>query len=243
MYTGQTKSLKSVLWKVFNNPLVADLAYEQAAEFAIEAIRLIGAPLAYETKVTKPIQVVDHKALGPINSIKTNGIRAMLDPNATDEEKYALTYATDTFHQNAGCDGDCVELLDSELTYTVQSNIITTSFKSGYIQISYERLAVDEDDFPLVPDDQDTLLAIEYYILFRYFEPLWIMGKITDKAFNYIDTKKCWYMGAANTSLTLEGPDHLEAVMNTINRLIVNTNAHKNFFKEAGKKEKFRRYN
>lgn len=235
MTNSNVVSLKTILWKVLNNPLVAGITYEQAAEFAIEAIRLIGRPLAYISKTSSPIQICDHKGIIPANIIKVNSVKGLVEK---DDYGVAMTYATDSFHSDAQCE----ECDSAELTYTIQAGIITTSFKEGYVKISYDSLPVDEDNFPLVADDQDNLLAIEYYIIYRFLEPLWLMGKITDKSFNYIDQKKCWYMGAANTSLTIANIDHMEAIMNTINRLIINSNAHSNFFKESGKKERIRKF-
>ena len=41
---------------------------------------------------------------------------------------------------------------------------------------------------------QKVQLALEYYILSRYLEPLWMMGKITDKAFEYVQQKRYFYI-------------------------------------------------
>ena len=242
MYNGKTTSLKTVLWKVLNNPLASEITYEQAGEFAIEAIRLIGAPLQYIDRVTPPIQVIEHKAVLPSNYLFIRQVRFMTNSDNYESDTLALTYATDTFHPNFKCvEEGCEDF--REMTYTIQGGIITTSFSDGYVQASYKALATDEDGFPMVPDDQDTLLAIEYYILFRFIEPLWIVGKITDKAFEYIVQQKSWYLGAANTSLQIASIDHLEAITSTINRLILNSTAHDSFYKGQGKRERIKKYN
>jgi len=235
MTNGNVVSLKTILWKVLNNPLTTGLTYEQAAESAIEALRLIGRPLTYVSITSPAIEICDHKAATPLNMIKVNAVKGMVEKG---DYGVAMTYATNVFHSDAQCE----ECDDTELTYTIQAGIITTSFKEGYVKIAYDSLPVDDDGFPLIPDDQDALLALEYYIIYRFLEPLWMMGKITDKAFNFIDQKKCFYMGAANTSLTIANVDHMEAIMNTINRLIINSNAHSNFFKEMGQKERIRKF-
>lgn len=243
MYNGQTVSLKSILWKVVGKGLYADLNPEDAAEYAIEALRLLGAPLIYVDKIsTPPISITQYKGKMPSNIISVKGVRRITNMDNYEDSPQAMTYATDTFHTSIDCDpADKMEL--DENTYTFQSGVIKTSFETGDIQIAYKGLAVDDDGYPLIPDDEDTKFAIEYYIRFRFLEPLWEMGKITDKVFSYIDTKKCWYMGAAQTSTMLAGPDHLEAVMNTINRLIIKTEAHQTGFKWMGKKEHLKRYN
>ena len=51
MITGRTISIGNILWKVLKQPIVQDLKYEDAAEYAIEYLRLIGAALSFEDRV------------------------------------------------------------------------------------------------------------------------------------------------------------------------------------------------
>jgi len=242
MYNGQNVSLKTILWKVLNQPIAADLTYEDAAAFAVEAIRLIGAPLSFEDLVTPPIQVTNNKAPLPANLLNIRGVRIINNLENFDDGAIALRHATDIYHTGANCGPDSENNIPHEYTYTVQKGIIFTSIPSGYVQISYRGLPIDDDGYPLIPNEQKTLLAIEYYILHRFIEPLWIIGKITDKAFSYIEQKRHFYMGGADTSLKLQSPDHLESIMNSINRLIINDSAHSNFYRGSGQQERIKRF-
>jgi len=49
-------------------------------------------------------------------------------------------------------------------------------------------------------------------------------------------------MGGADTSLKLQSQDHLESVMNSINRLIINDTAHSNFYRGSGQQERIKRF-
>ncbi|MGK2864914.1 MAG: hypothetical protein ACSLE0_23480 [Chitinophagaceae bacterium] len=241
MYNGGTISLKKVLWKVMNSSFMQDLSYEVAAELAVEAIRLIGTTLSYENKTTRPLlKIIDHKALLPKNHVLTRGVRAFFDADGIEGQGIAMTTATDIYHASEDC-SDCGEF-GFELTYEIQSGVITTSFADGYVEVAYQALPLDEDGFPLIPDNQDFLMAIEYYIRFRVLEGLWEAGKVTDKVFNYIDTKKCFYMGAAQSDMQFANMDHVEAAMNSINRIIINSHAQRNFFKFMGKHERLKKF-
>jgi hypothetical protein len=247
MYNGNTVSLKRILWNVMNHPLAQSLTYEIAAGFASEGIRLVGAPLGYEDKVTNPkLHIVGYKALLPDGIINIKGARAFPDKNFQESKAIPMTYATDIYHEAAACqDGteDCeVNSLGLEATYTTSAGVFTASFPEGYVELAYEALATDEDGFPMVPDNQDFLLAVEYYILFRFLAPLYDIGKISDKAFGRIEQQKCWYMGAASSDMKIANMDHAEAMFNSINRLIVNSGAQRNFFKFMGKNERIRKY-
>jgi hypothetical protein len=258
MHSGQTISLKSILWKILRNPLASELTYEEAAEHAIEAIRILGAPLSFEDKVTDPaIRVNDYKALLPPELLVIRGVRVITNLDNYDDNPIPLRYATDIYHNKTSCTTDATVTNSSEpvvtdltidesggleFTYTTQKGIIYTSIKEGHIQISYKALMVDEEGYPLISNNEKLIMALEYYILHRYLEPLWMMGKITDKAFNYIEQKRHFYMGGADTSMKLSGIDHLESIMNTVNRLLINTNAHNDSYKGSGTKERLRRY-
>ncbi len=238
MYNGQTVSLKEILWKTLNHPLAADLTYEIAAESAIECLRLIGAPLLFEDKVTDPKLIVEnHKALLPANIIELRGVRLIQKDDYPERSAIALRHATDIYHKSKN--KNTLE----EFTYTTQNGVIYTSFPDGCIEVSYKALSCDKDGFPLIPDNVKVKLAIRYYILYEYLAPLADIGKITDKAFHRIEYNSNWYMGAAQTSMQLQSMDHLESAMNAINRIIVNTDLHKQFYKGSGEKERIKRYN
>lgn len=244
------KSLGSTLWKVLKHPLAAELSYEEAAEYALEFIKLLGAPVVYIDKLST-LELQTHKAELPCDILHIQGVR-YLD---TDEaggilDPIAMRESTNIYHN------DPEEHLNeqntefnlrgnhrrSEFTYSIQKGIIFTSMRDGSIQIAYKGIATDEDGYPLIPDNEKVNLGLEYYILSRYLEPMWLMGKITDKAFEYIQQKRYFYMPSAYTSLTMPTMDGMESLMNSLNRLVINTTAHQNFFKKFGEKERIRKY-
>lgn len=249
MYNGQTISVKRILWDVMQHPLAQELSYDLAAQYAVDALELIGAPLSYVDSVTNPpLKLVNYKAELPANLVNIRGIRLLRydnDPTGTSghREQYAvaLRHATDIYHKVLNCNVND-EHIPEEYTYTVQNGILYTSIPEGEVEVSYKALPVDDEGYPLLPNEIKTRMAVQYYILYRYLEPLYDVGKITDKAFQRISQEKSFYMGAAQNSLQLAGIDHLESVMNAVNRLIVNDQAHENFYKELGKKERLRRY-
>lgn len=230
MYNGKTVSLKEILWRTMNYPTMSELTFEDAAEYAIEAIGLIGAPLGYENKVSDPIEVVDYKAALPLNMVNIRGVKS---------DGVPLTHATDIFHDRSDCE-ECDK--HEEFTYTYSNGVIKTSFEKGYIQISYEALVTDEDGFPLIPDNPKFKMAIRYYIMFMHLEPLYLMGKITNNAYNTIAQNKNWYMGAAQSSMQIANMDHAEAIYNSVNKLLLNRFGHSSSYAGMGKKEIFKKY-
>lgn len=242
MFNGNSVSLKQVLWKVMRDPTASELLYEDAAEYAIEAIELIGAPVAYSDNVTNPpLKVVQYKTALPKNVISIKGIRKVENLENYDQYAQAMLYSTDIYLGSRDCgivDADCPNLYN----YTIGGGIIKTSFEKGDIQLAYKSIDVDEEGYPLIPDNRKVKLAIEYYILYRYFEPLYRMGKITDKAFDTITQNKDWYIGGSSSSLQIVNIDHAQAIVNGINRIIINNTAHSDFFRYSNQQEFIKNY-
>lgn len=235
MVNGKLVSIGNIIWKVMRNPLTQDITYEQAAEFALEFIRLINAPLSYTDEV-QSLKLNEYKTYLPSNLINIRGVRYTGIDGCQDA--IAMRYATDLYH-NTNKDDNC----DKEYTYVVQNCVLISSKKEGFVDISFTSISLDEQGFPLIPDNESYKVGLEYFILHKYLEPLWMMGKIQDKVFSYIEQKRHWYLGQAENSMRLQGMDHLESMMNALNRIIINDQAHDNFYKNFGQKEYLKRYN
>ena len=235
MVTGKTCSVGTILWKVLKQPIVQDLKYEDAAEYAIEYLRLIGAALSFEDKVGS-IKLNNYKGLLPNNLITIRGIQYS---ECECEGGVAMRYASDIYHTNLGkdCEGS------QEYTYITQNNIITTSMKDGWINLSYSALATDEFGYPLIPDNESFKVALEYYIIHRTLEGLWSMGKITDKVFQYYEQKRHYYSAQATNSMTIKNMDQMETTFNAINRMIIDVNPQQTFYKNFGVKENINQKN
>ena len=234
---GKLVSMGTILWRVLRQPAAEGLTYEQASEFALEFIRLINAPLTFIDVVTHPLELSEYKLDLPPNLINIRGVQYVGETGESDG--IMMRYATDIYHVDMK---NNTEEEHSEYTYVTQGCMLTASKRKGSIKISYKSIAIDEDGYPLIPDNESFKMGLEYYILHRFLEPLWIMGKIQDKVFSYIEQKRHWYLGQASSSSIIQSPDHLESIMNGLNRLIVNTSAFDNGYKNFGEKERIKRY-
>jgi hypothetical protein len=234
---GKNVSIGNILWKVLKQPIVQDLKYEDAAEYAIEYLRLIGAALSFEDKVNR-IKLSNYKGLLPANLINIRGIEY------TDSEcdgGVAMRYASDIYHTDIDNNRGCGNF--QEYTYITQNNVITTSQKDGWINISYSAIATDEFGYPLIPDNESFKVGLEYYIIHRTLEGLWSMGKITDKVFQYYEQKRHYYSAQADGSMKIKNMDQMETMFNAINRLIIDVNPQQTFYKNFGVKEIIKRQN
>lgn len=224
------------MWTLLKNPICQDLSYEDAAEYALECIKLLGAPVIYINKI-EILELSQYKAKLPCDLLYIEGIKYISNNNSGSNtmRESSNIYHLDSFEFEN-------ENNNSELTYKIQNSLIFTSRQDGCIEISYKAIHCDENGYPLIPDNQKVELALEYYILSRYLEPLWMMGKVTDKVFEYIQQKRYFYVPSAQQGLQMPSIDKMETIMNGINRLIVTNNSHTNGFKNYGVKEQIKQY-
>lgn len=235
MTNSNFKSLKTILWTLLKNPLCQDMSYDDAAEWALECIKLLGAPIIYLNKL-EILELTTYKAELPCDLLYLEGVKYLSGNDSKTSQ--VMRESSNIYH----LDTTEFSLRDTELTYSIQNGVIFTSRENGCIELSYRAIATDEEGYPLIPDNQKVELALEYYILSRYLEPLWMMGKITDKAFEYVQQKRYFYVPSAQNGINMPSIDKMETIMSGLNRLIVNTTAHSNTFKNFGNKEQLKKY-
>ena len=83
-----------------------------------------------------------------------------------------------TFFNSVVCPENHDIYKSCEDEYTIVQNKIRTSFKEGFVLLSYYRIFLDEETgYPLIPDNIETITAIQYYITWKYMQRMWYMGR------------------------------------------------------------------
>lgn len=227
-------SIKEIMWELLKNPLLTNLTLDDASNSAYSLIKLLKIPTTLITEVLKN-NVVDYKTRVPNNTLEVLGVRLKLK----DGTFKVLNYGANPYHTSRTEMNDCYK----EHTYIVQDCNITTSFEKGEVEIAVKRMATDDEGYPLIPDNESFIKAIKYSIMEEFMEPLWLMGKITDKAFQRIEQQRLWYVGQASSITTkVVNYDHLDMAIKGVNRLLVNTRPKDTFWIGHGENEKIKRY-
>lgn len=198
-------SIKQILDDLLAHPLLRDLSLERAVNHAVHFIRIVGMP-----KVTSEKQAV----------IKIHEYRALLPTDyysiiQVKEAKNGTILQSTIGGLHTGSN-------ENKNSYNIQGNIIYTSLKEGELEISYKALLVDEDGYPLFPDNSSFIQALELYIKKRHFTVLFDMGKITPQVLNNIQQEYAWYVGQCQSDLIRPTADELKSITNTWNNIIIN---------------------
>lgn len=147
-----------------------------------------------------------------------------------------LQYGASTFHRSMHCDGCINENINYEETYIVDCDYIKTSFKTGKICISYMALPIDDDCYPLVPQDISYQEAMFWYV---YKKMLLSNPQIKNNGidYNFADQKWKYYCTQARNAANFPDIDRMESFMNQWVRLIPQISSHDLAFENLNTRE------
>lgn len=183
-----TVSARVVIARVLRNTRLTDLTYaNDILEWLNEAVNRMRTrhQLVPDNKVLK---VVDHIAKLPcglvtIDGIYYNGQRLRLGIGATDTrvkffknttpaESYFASDPTDEAYQNTqdyklvrGQDLKMATTSNSQDYYITYPNHIQTSFQYGNVILLFRKQIVDDEGYPMIPDNEHFELACFWYIM------------------------------------------------------------------------------
>lgn len=111
-----------------------------------------------------------------------------------------------------------------ENSYTINGSSIDTSFPSGFIEIAYDAVKLDDKGFPMIPDDKPFRQAFKYFLLKNAMEPEYFRGNVSGSVYREINTQYDFYVGAAGNSFNMPNPDQMESMINGLVRILPNKN-------------------
>ena len=265
MYNGKHVSFKTVLWRAMNQSFCSDLSEEQAADYALELIRRLQIGFSFGDSVEYST-IRKYKAKIPDNLVYLKGVRYITKNGANTNLVYSTTpdfikdnaiiseisklpnwlpakYTGYIYHSSYHCEGqNYPDDVACDVTYTINNNFVNMSEEEGIIQISYKSLLVDDQGYPMIPDDQSFQDALYYYIIKEHLFGLRAVGKISQSFYEEVKQEYAWAVGQAQNNLKLAGMDQWESAMNGIRRLIHDHNQADDGFKNLHRKEQIRKY-
>lgn len=244
-------SVKEVIARVYRDLEIKDTGrWTDMIEWSADALEKIGA-VQQLTPVVKKLTVKNYRVELPCGFYKLNHIYY---------NGYPLKLSSSTFgnalvnpYLNATVDSITLDALngnpamltvktvnyESRDTFSINPGYITTSFKEGDIYVSYDSITVDEDGFPMVPDDVNYKQALFWYIASMLQLPSWFNG---DKDSKFEACNQMWLKHAGQAGAKAMMPDvvQLENIKNSWVRLIPNINSADTFFMGLNNQEQLK---
>ena len=226
----QQQSIKVIFDKILRHPLLQDLNLETIVDYSIDFMRIVGVPLMFEEK-TELIEVVNYRAALPCDYYQTNQIRTI---GSNGETGAAFKYSSNSFHMSD------MNSSTSDYTYKIQGNVIYTSIPNGVIEIAYQAISLDENDYPLIPDNSSFTRALEAYVKKQQFTILFDMGKINNQILQQVQQDYAWAVGDCQSEFNRLSIDKAESFYNSWRTLIIRTSEHRTGFQYNNVQERLK---
>jgi len=230
--TGNLVSIKMIADRLMRNPLMKDLNYEFIVDNAIQVLRILDAPSIY-VKRREGLNVVNFRALKPIDMVKIDGI-TRVDSGEPIPLSSSEDNSQDFFHVGNNMPSR------RDFTYSINSKYINVNFEKGDIHIIYKAIAVDEECYPLVLDDETLLRCVESYIKWKWYDMLNDMDMLSDRKLNKAEVDYCFNVGQADSRLKMPSEDEMETLTNMITQILPSRTEFQSRFEFLGAQEKTR---
>lgn len=165
-------SLKVVADQLHRNPLMNGIAFEAILDYTVDFLQIVGVPADFIDKYYS-IEYEDYRAPLPEDYVECNQL--MIDNRVA-------RWATDTFHnlyRDTKTTGNyCIndKLPRSvDYTFTINNSYIYLSKEKGKIEMSYKAIPVDEDGYPMIPDNPVFQRALRMFIEKEHARILYLM--------------------------------------------------------------------
>lgn len=217
-------SIKQIMDDILDHPMMQDLSFERAINYAVEFIKIVGMPTAFEHETTT-IKVEDYAGTEslPDNCYQVLAVRK---EGAT---PVVLNTSTSVFGSSKSN--------SASPSYIIRGNVIQTSFEEGELEISYLALPVDSEGYPTIPEIASYIRALELYIKKKWFTILFDLGKLNISIYNNIKQEYAFAVGQAQSELIKPSLDEMEAFTNMWNSLLPRHSAHKFGYSTVGSRE------
>lgn len=223
-------SIKQILDNILDHPLLRDVSFERAVNYTQAFIQIVGMPKEFIDK-TELITIENYRGVLPCDLEDIIQVRTY---DKCGHNHKVFRYTTDSFHTSKHKD------FSYDLTYKVQGGVIFTSIKHGIIEIAYRSIPIDEDGYPLIPDNSSFIRALELYIKKQVFTILFDLGKITMQVYNNVLQEYAFAVGQAQSDLVRPSIDEMQAIVNSLNTLVPRATEHSRGFINNGSQEKIR---
>lgn len=229
-------SIDEVLSRVLRHPKLQNVTKEQAIQYMIDFMGIVGLPGMFMDKEAE-VDIKEYRGELPCDLISIKQVKEK-------KSDIPLRYNTDSFTHKKPLITKCgvPTSTHKEATFKTQGSFIYTSFPEGQIIIAYKSIPVDSNGYPMVPDNANFLKALELYIKQEVFTILFDTGKITPAILQNTQTAYAWAVGSLDAEFTIPSISEMESIKNMWCTLIQRNTEFNTGFKHLGDQEYLRRH-
>ncbi len=221
-----------------------ELNFLDIVEWCNEVLLKVGA-YAQFNEISECLTMTDGKSQLPCGFYKLVDISYQGQP---------LSWATNTMANNYQCEGCKIEKCCAQHTFYINDSCIITDVvvtgtsvsdvpdSSDKLCIVYLGMPIDDDGYPMIPDDVYFMEACAKYVTYMIDYQDWRKGQVADKVFQKSEQDYLWYVNAAKGAANMPNAAQMENLKNILIRLIPKQNMYNRGFSGLGNQEQRIRY-
>jgi hypothetical protein len=194
-----------------------------AVEWIGDAIQLIGTSAPLIQKVYDA-EIINHKAMFPDD---------FFSMNAVEYDGRALPYSSDLTIFSGAANSAKMNIRAGSEGFSYISNGIVTHLEDGVVRFHYDAFPVDDEGFPMIPDDINYMEAIQWWLMRSI-----ILSGTPHPTINFQMADNLWvrYCQKAQNAGFPDVPK-MDAFKDNYLRLIPRVNLYEDFFMAQNQKE------
>lgn len=217
MYNSKYVSIKRIADKIKRGKFYKDIPFESVIDYAVEAMKLI---VSEDYMLTMPafVDINNYKGKLPCGfeyMISCTKYGKLQDGSCF----IPMNTGTDAHHEVYGITNSNINGKYTDFTYSLNNGNIFTNFEEGKLFLVYKAIPTDDEGYPLIPDNVNVMLAVEFYIKYNYLNDLGSDEAIIERRANKDEQEYCWYIGKAQAAATNMTLDEMETFANSMSRL------------------------
>ncbi len=227
----QTTNIRRILDRVKRHPMLKDIPFETAIEYTVDFISLVGTPAIFEEK-TAIVHIENWRGELPCDFEHIIQVR-IASPKEGTPAGPVFRASGASFHFSDSKS----PVYTGDLTYKIQGMAIFTSIREADIEIAYRAFAVDDEGYPLLPDNTSFLRGLENYIKYQWFTILFDEGKINAQVYQNAQQEYAWAVGDAQSEFSRLTLDEAQSLFNSFKTLLPRNHEHAKGFVTNGSPE------
>jgi hypothetical protein len=224
------KSSKSLIAGLYRDlDLNVELSESSIIEWIGEALSMIGS-YAQNKEVSTVLTVANHTVVLPCDFIY---------PKDITHNGKALSWSTKSAANNYKCDTcNAIPTCCTDYNFYISDGCLNTSLESGDLCIVYQAIPVDEDGFPLVPDNVYFDKALKAYVTYMLDKIQFRRGLIPEVVFRMSEKDWYFYVNSARGSAYMPDAAQMDRLQKVWVRLIPKPHEFSNNFRNLENHER-----
>lgn len=240
---GNYRPIDFIIERLMRNSIIfkkAQLSEYDLAELIGEAILLIGAKPQYQDNFAL-VNIKDYRGILPCKPEVIETIRSV-------DTGSGARVSTDSFAGSPNDKSPAQQHTSRWMNmdeYVIKGNVIhVETMQEGQLEVKYQSLKTDDRGYPMIPDNERYAQAVESYVKYKAYRPMWEIGEIRDRVYQAAEQDWLFYVNSAKTAMLHPSLDEMESLKNMIVKLLPdNFNRKSDTHRSTGIQEQRRAHN